>query len=145
MVSSSLFIDILPACEGQHCLDQRLLLLVRHVQGNPHERRGEGRTVLVVQTGHLGPSAVLWLAMCRVVASQCGVVPLRLARRCCRLGNRARMDAAVSSCVLRAQLRVAPYAMSPRLPLVRSRLGGPGASWDMRRKYCDPARSSSCV
>jgi hypothetical protein len=118
---------------------------VWHVQGNQHERRGEGRTVLVVQTGHLGPSPVLWRAMCRVVASQCGVVPLRRARLCCRFGNRARMDDAVSSCVLRAQLLVAPYAMSPMLPLVRSRLGGPGASWEMRRNYGDLAGSSPCV
>jgi hypothetical protein len=57
----------------------------------------------------------------------------------------AARDVAVASYVLRKTPRVVPCILLPMLPWVRSRLGGSGASWAMRRNYGDPAGASACA
>ena len=57
----------------------------------------------------------------------------------------AARDVAVASYVLRKTPRVVPCLLLPMLPLGRSRLGGSGASWALRRNYGDPAGASTCA
>ena len=130
--------------------------------GEPCEgKRASGVAVMLALTPSAVGGSVSWLVSLSCSSPQPSAPPLAtwpegIASTAARLSFPlldlllsgrllAARDVAVASYVLRQTPRVVPCILLPMLPLGRSRLGGSGASWALRRNYGDPAGASACA
>jgi hypothetical protein len=113
----------------------------------PHPVRGGGAVSCLVSLSCASPPSprlLRWPPSLRASPPRRRVCRSR-AWACRSLALSAAREVPGALYVLRKTPRVVPCRLVPMRPWARSRLGGSGTSWAIRRNYDDPASASACA